>query len=78
MEIEQEIVVTYDHWHNSTQSEIVAIIVALLTAPSRSHVTIYSDSLNAIRIVEEIQSDYLDNRIHPRKYFKIRGVPEIS
>ncbi|PKY34963.1 ribonuclease H-like protein [Rhizophagus irregularis] len=38
-------------WPSSTRAEIVAIFLALLTAPENSNVTIYTDSLGAINSI---------------------------
>ncbi|CAB4426179.1 unnamed protein product [Rhizophagus irregularis] len=38
-------------WPSSTRAEIVAIFLALLTAPENSNVTIYTDSLGAINLI---------------------------
>jgi ribonuclease HI len=38
-------------WPSSTRAEIVAIFLALLTAPEKSNVTIYTDSLCAINLI---------------------------
>jgi ribonuclease HI len=38
-------------WSSSTRAEIVAIFLALLTAPENSNVIIYTDSLCAINLI---------------------------
>jgi ribonuclease HI len=38
-------------WPLSTRAEIVAIFLALLIAPEKSNVTIYTDSLCAINLI---------------------------
>jgi len=47
-----------EYWPSSTRAEIVAIFIALLTAPIQANIRIHTDSLSAIRALQNNQIDH--------------------
>jgi len=60
------------YWPSSTRAELAAIFIALLTAPSHACITIHTDSLCAIQVLNK------DNHTHTRHWLKTTNVSWIS
>jgi len=46
------------NWPSSTQAELAAIFMALLTAPENANIEIHTDSSAAIQLVQKCDSQY--------------------
>jgi ribonuclease HI len=57
-----------ENWPSSIRSELSAIILAIITVPKNSNVTIYTDSLNSIKHIQQLEKNNFI--ITERSYFK--------